>query len=218
MLALIGYTRFPIFYSSDGRKILGCECRDEKFREYVLSIRDRKVVAIRRLANLRMRRRFVIEGKAINPSLKIAEDVVRKIYVYPSSEGEDPLDNVYAMGVILKGVRNPVFVPLISLGYVTESEAQALLGVSRVRDLTLDRMVEFLRSIGIDVTTRNLVDGVVVDIYDPQIDRRYQVLVDDRGRVLDTNVCIESDVQLYLPEIVLLIRRRGGVFVFSRRW
>ena len=218
MLALIGFTRFPIFYSSDGRKILGCECRDEKFREYILDIRDRKVVAIGRLANLRMRRRFVIEDKAINPSLKIAEEVVRKIYVYPSYEGEGPLANVLAMGIALKGVRKPIFIPLIALGYITESEAQALLGISRVRDLTVDRMVEFLRSLGIEVGTRNLVEGTVVDIYDPQIDLRYQVLVDDRGRVVDTNVCIESDVRFYLPEIVLLIRRRGGAFVYSRRW
>ncbi|HDH44914.1 MAG TPA: hypothetical protein ENG66_05950 [Thermococcus sp.] len=218
MLALIGFTRFPIFYSSDGRKILGCECRDEKFREYILDIRDRKVVAIGRLANLRMRRRFVIEDKAINPSLKIAEETVRKIYVYPSYEGEDPLDNVLAMGIVLKGVRNPVFVPLISLKHLDEKEAQALLGISRAKALTIERMVEFLRSIGIEAQTRNLVEGIVVDIYDPEIDERYQVLVDDKGRVLDTNVCIEAETQLYLPEIVLLIRQRGEIFVYSRRW
>jgi len=217
MLALIGFTRFPIFYYSDGRRILGCE-RVGKFSEYVFSISDRKVVAINTLRNLRMRRRFVIEGKAINPSLRVSESVVRKIYVYPSYEGEDPLDNVYAMGIVLKGVRKPVFIPLISLRYLDEKEAQALLGISKVKALTVDRMVEFLRSIGIEAQTRNLVDGIVVDIYDPEIDERYQVLVDDEGKVLDTNVCIEAETQLYLAEMVLLIRQRGGVFVYSRRW
>jgi len=218
MLALIGYTRFPIFYSSNGRKILGSNCEDSAFRRYVFGIKDREAVAIRTLRSLNVRRRFVVEGRAINPNLRLAEHVVKKIYVYPSYEPEEAISDAYAAGIVLKGARKPVFVPLIMLKHLTEEEALALLGVSRVKDLTVGRMVDFLRRLGIRAETRNLVDAIVVDVYDPAIDERYQVLVDDKGKVLDTNVCVETDAQMYLPELVLLIRDRGDVFVYSTRW
>jgi len=189
MLALVGYTRFPIFYSPDGRKILGSNCEDSAFRRYVFGIKDREAVAIRTLKSLNMRRRFVVEGRAINPNLKLAEYVVKKIYVYPSYEPEEAISDAYVAGIVLKGARKPVFVPLILLKYLTEEEALALLGVSKVKDLTVDRMLDFLRRLNIQAET-----------------------------VLDTNVCIETDTQMYLPELVLLIRDRGDVFVYSRRW
>jgi len=217
MLALVGYTRFPIFYSSDGRKILGCECRDEKFREYVFSIKDKKVVAIRTLSKLNLRRRFVVNGKAINPSLRTTESVVRRIYIYPSYDAEEPLANVYALGIVLKGIRKQVFVPLVALRYLSEEEVQALLGVVKVKELTVNRMIEFVRSLGIQTEVRNLIEGIVVDLDDPIVGR-YQVLVNEKGKVLDTNVCIEVETQLYLSEIVLLIRQQGDVHIYPRRW
>lgn len=209
MLALIGYTRFLVFYSSDGRTILGCKCRDEKFREYVFGIKDKKVVAIRTLSKLNLRR-FVVKEKAINPGLRTTESVVRRIYVYPSYEAEEPLTNVYALGFVLKGIRKQVFVPLIALRYLSEEEVQALHGVVKVKELTINGMIEFVRSLGIQAEVRNLIEGIVVDLEDPIVGR-YQVLVDEKGRVLDTNVCIEA-------EIVLLIRQQGNVYIYSRRW
>ena len=206
MLALIGYTRLPVFYSSDGRKILGCKCRDEKFREYIFGIKDKKVVAIRTLSKLNLRR-FVVKEKAINPGLRTTESVVRRIYVYPSYEAEEPLTNVYALGFVLKGIRKQVFVPLIALRYLSEEEVQALHGVVKVKELTINGMIEFVRSLDIQAEVRNLIEGIVVD----PIVERYQVLVDEKGRVLDTNVCIEA-------EIVLLIRQQGNVYIYSRRW
>ena len=217
MLALIGYTRFPVFYSSDGRTILGCECRDERFKEYVFGIKDKKVVAIRTLSKLNLRRRFVVKKRAINPSLRTTESVVRRIYVYPSYEAEEPLTNVYALGFVLKGVRKLVFVPLMALRYLSGEEAQALLGVAKVKELTINKMIEFVRSLGIQAEVRNLVERIVVDLEDPIVGR-YQVLVDEKGRVLDTNVCIEAETQLYLPEVVLLIRQQGDVYIYPRRW
>jgi len=185
------------FQSSDRRKILGCKCRDEKFREYVFGIKDKKVVAIRTLSKLNLRR-FVVKEKAINPGLRTTESVVRRIYVYPSYEAEEPLTNVYALGFVLKGIRKQVFVPLIE-------EVQALHGVVKVKELTINGMIEFVRSLDIQTEVRNLIEGIVVD----PIVGRYQVLVDEKGRVLDTNVCIEA-------EIVLLIRQQGNVYIYSR--
>jgi hypothetical protein len=217
MLALIGYTRFPVFYSSDGRKILGCRCSDEEFREFVFGIEDRRVVAIGTLSKLSLRRRFVLGGRAINPSLRTSESVVRKIYVYPSYEAEEPITNAYALGFVLKGIRMPVFVPLVALRYLEEKEVEALLGIARVRELSIDRMIEFVRSLGIRVEIRSLVEGIVVELDDPIVGS-YQVLVDEKGRVLDTNVCIEAETQLFLSEIVLLIRQQGDVYIYPRKW
>jgi len=215
MLALIGYTRFPVFYSSDGRKILGCECRDKKFKEYVFGIKDKEVVAIRTMSKLNLRRRFVIKCKAFNPSLRTTESVVRRIYVYPSYEAEESLTNVYASGFVFKGIRVPVFIPLIALRYLSEEEVHALLGVAKVKKLTIDRMIEFVMSLSIQAEVRSLIEGTVIDLDDPIVGR-YQVLVNEKGRVLDTNVCIEAE-KLYLPEIVLLIRQ-GDAYVYPRRW
>jgi len=62
-----------------------------------------------------------------------------------------------------------------------------------------------------------LVEGIVVELDDPIVGS-YQVLVDEKGRVLDTNVCIEIETQLFLPEIVLLIRQQGDIYVYPRKW
>jgi len=105
-----------------------------------------------------------------------------------------------ALGFVLKGIRKQVFVPLIE-------EVQALHGVVKVKELTINRMIEFVRSLGIQAEVRNLIEGIVVD----PIVGRYRVLVNEKGRVLDTNVCIEA-------EIVLLIRQQGNVYIYSRRW
>jgi hypothetical protein len=217
MLALIGYTRFPVFYSSDGRKILGCRCKDREFREFVFGIRDKRVVAIGTLSKLSLRRRFVLEGKAINPGLRTSESVVRRIYVYPSYEAEEPITNAYALGFVLKGIRVPVFVPLVALRYLEEKDVEALLGIAKVKELSIDRIIEFVRSLGIRVEVRSLVEGIVVELDDPIVGS-YQVLVDEKGRVLDTNVCIEIETQLFLPEIVLLIRQQGDIYVYPRKW
>ena len=114
------------------------------------------------------------------------------------------------MGFVLKGIRKQVFVPLIALRYLSEEEVQALHGVVKVKELTINGMIEFVRSLGIQAEVRNLIEGIVVDLDDPIVGR-YQVLVDEKGRVLDTNVCIEA-------EIVLLIRQQGNVYIYSRRW
>jgi len=217
MLALIGYSRFPIFYSSDGRKILGCKCSDEKFEKYVFSIKDKRIIAIRTLSKLNLKRRFVVKGKAINPSLRTVESVVKGIYIYPSYEAEKPITNAYALGFVLKGIRTPVFVPLIALRYLEKKEIEALLGVVRVEELNIDKMIEFARHLGIRARVRNLVDGFVVDLDDPIVGS-YQVLVDEKGRVIDTNVCIEAETQLFLPEIILLIRQQENVYIYPRKW
>ena len=105
----------------------------------------------------------------------------------------------------------------MALRYLSGEEAQALLGVAKVKELTINKMIEFVRSLGIQAEVRNLVERIVVDLEDPIVGR-YQVLVDEKGRVLDTNVCIEAETQLYLPEVVLLIRQQGDVYIYPRRW
>ncbi|ADB58214.1 hypothetical protein [Archaeoglobus profundus] len=217
MIALIGYTRFPVFYSSDGKKVLGCKCNDKEFRDYVWSIKDKGAVAIRTLSKLNLRRRFVVKDKAINPSLRTVESVVRRIYVYPSYEAVEPITNAYVLGFTLKFIRMPVFVPLIVIRYLEEGEVEALLGIAKVREINIDEMVEFLRSLGIQVEVRSLVEGIVVDLDDPIVGC-YQVLIDEQGRVIDTNVCIDMEAQLFLPELVFLIRQQGNIYIYPRKW
>ncbi|WP_456328549.1 hypothetical protein [Archaeoglobus sp.] len=199
------------------KKVLGCKCSDKEFRDYVWSIKDKRAVAIKTLSKLNLRRRFVVKDKAINPSLRTVERVVRRIYVYPSYEAEEPITNAYVLGFTLKCIRMPVFVPLIVLRYLEEREVEVLLGIVKVREIDIDEMIEFLRSLGIQVEVRSLVEGIVVDLDDPIVGC-YQVSVDERGRVIDTNVCIDMEAQLFLPELVFLIRQQGSIYIYPRKW
>jgi hypothetical protein len=217
-IALIGFSRFPIFYSPDASQILGGSSGDAAFDGYVSSIRRKKSVAISTIANLKYRRRFVVRNKAINPSLKVKETVPHNVYTYPNLERDDPLANVYALGFVLKGIRNPAYIPMLSFRYLEQKEVDALLNVVKIRDFPLERMVEFAQSLGISIERKDLVDGIAFTIGDSNVSGTYQVLTDQEGRVRDTNFCIGFESQLYLPELIVLTRQTRYLDIFPRRW
>lgn len=217
-VALVGYTRFPIFYSADGSKILGSRSDDPIFDRYVKSLRMKHAVAIYSLAKIHYRRRFVIENKAINPDFTIEEQTPKCICIFPNKEQVVTLSNIYAMGFTLKGTRNPVYVPMLSLRYLEQNEVDALLNVVKVKDFPMERMEEFIRSLGISFEKKELGVGIAFTISDPSVSGRYQVLTDAQGRVLDTNFCITIESSLYLPELVMLTRESRYLDIFPQRW
>jgi hypothetical protein len=217
-IALVGFSRFPVFYSPDGSKILGGSSGNIAFDKYVDSIKKKRSAVISNLADISYRRRFIVEEKAINPSLDVEETIPRHMYVYPNVERDDPLTNVYALGFILKGLRTPVYVPMLSYRYLEKEEVDALLNVVKIRDFPLERMVEFVRSLGIVIGSRELIDGIAFTITDTAVSGPYQVLTDKEGRVRQTNFCIGFGSQLYLPELIMLTRQTRYLDIFPPRW
>ena len=202
MLALIGYRKFPIFYSKEGRITRRVP---EYFLEYVSGIREKEVIAIGSLPNLKLRRRVVIGDQVINPSFeRRKETLAKKIYVYPEKKGEETVRNVYSIGLVLKGPRFPVFLPILYI-FPIRLSSNSIVGKG------LEGMMELLEELGVEVTLGTKSQGrTTLEVHDPEAESDYTVLVDDFGRVIDTSLCFHSDESLYLFELVLLYRNRRG--------
>jgi len=216
VIVLVGYTRFPIFFNSNGRKIIGYKSHDEEFNEYVYSIKE-KCIIIRSLSNIQYKSRFVVERKAINPVLKYKEPVPNYIYVYPDREPEEIITDAYTLGIVLKGARKPVYTPLLCLRMLTQKEVNALLNITEIKEFTLNKIEIFMQQLGLNIEKLGELAGnrCVLKIDDPEVDKPYRVLIDSKGRVLDVNFCIEMHQSLYLPELIMLVREQGSIYITS---
>ncbi|RLG42247.1 MAG: hypothetical protein DRO05_01655 [Thermoproteota archaeon] len=218
MIALVGFSRFPIFYDSSGREILGYKCRDEDFNTYVYSLPRGSCAAISSLSNLRYRSRFVVRDIAINPFLRLKELVPRYIYVYPDLEPELVINYSYSLGISLRGPRRPAFIPLLCLRLLEEDEVRALLTTAKARESSIDieGIISFLNTLGISVESRMMAGGrFLLRLDDPKVSESYEVLVDKEGRVLEVNFCVEMPHQLHVSELVMLARESGEIYVSS---
>ena len=220
MIALNGFSRFPIFYDASGERIISPSQVAREFREFVFSLPREPAAIFSAICVRRLRRRFVVKGRAANPSMRGVEQVPRHIYVYPDREPDEVLSSDYALGIRLLGARRPVFVPLLSLKVLTEEEARAIEGLltkPAVSEFDLGRLVEFLREIGVGVEAQEvLADGrIKLALHDHVADLHYRVIVDRNWRVLETNFCIDMPFPYYLPELVVLVRGRGHIYVWE---
>ena len=219
VIALTGFTRLPIFYDSTGTKILGSKCRNKKFEKYVYSLKDQSI-AIFALANLKYRSRFVISNehigrRAVNPSLKLQEYVPSHIYIYPDKEPDPITVNVHTLGIRLKGARKPVYVPLLYLKILTREEVNALFNATITKEITVEKYVKFAKELKIKIEKIKELAGsrILLKIRDPKIRKTYMVVIDNMGKVIDQNFCIEMHQQLYLPELIMLTRERETIHI-----
>jgi len=215
MLAVKGYSRFPIFYNSSGTRILGYESPNPDFNKYVSWI-YRPAIAIYRLRDLKFRRRFIV-NEALNPQLKTREIVPPYIYVFPDYEAAETLNNCYAMGITLKGPRTPIFLPLIMLRALTEKEVKALLHIAEVNQLSREKIFTLLNLLNIEYQPLKVLAGgkTVFEIRDPEVDTPYKVLVNPLGQVEDVNFCVELPEKTYLPELIMLTRQQKNLYILS---
>ena len=223
MFCVIGYTRFPVYFSDNGRKILGGSPpgATQKIKDYIKSLGKQRGVVILGAEDIRFKNRFVIGSEAINPILDLTESVPNRIFVYPDTRYEKPLDGIYGRGVILKGVgRMPLFIPLICMRHLERVEANALSNTVQFEKIGIDRMLEFGRQLGIAITSRELANSVALTIQDNEIRNgdAYQVLVDSEGRALETNVCFDIPGNMFLPEFIVQMRQEGHLVIYERRW
>ena len=220
MFALKGFTRFPIFYSSNGRNILGARPKEEEnFVKYVYRLPDNKLVAIKSISNIKLVRRIIVDRIALNFELKVIELYPHYIYVYDDLTPDTTFNNYIVRGFTVKGPRLRVFIPLIPLASLEKEEINAFkLLVHRkkkLRELDMNTFNYLLDNLGVKIIGRKPCNGnIALAIYDPFLDTIYNVLVDKDLKVLDTNICFETDVSYYLPEFIVFIRRSGGIYVY----
>lgn len=228
MIILVGESRFPVVYSPDGHSVLKHTPRGP-FGQYLARIRNG--VVLHTIGRIQTKVRFVLEKHAVTPDLATTHRVA-PVYVYPSTEPEIPFKNIVTRGLVLRGVREPLFVPLLGLREITTDEAGAMQAITfkhvvvpqaTVSTLTLERMLAFLSANGIQYTRRDLVNGIVLDLRDPQVTKSHggdnvQVLLSPNGQVRETNICFDTDEDLYLTEFIMLTRRQRHLHVWSRRW
>jgi len=222
LLALIGFSRFPIFLSANGRHVLGHRCPEPEFQDYVASLASsRPSVAIKALGPVELRRRFVIRNMAVNPRLRRHELVPRWLYVWPDEEPEEIVRSAYAHGALIFGPKRPIFLPLIYLKPLTQDEARAISDLARLpkaAKMSLKALLAFLSDLGIEVIRREfLASGeVLLALRDPEVSEPYEVLIGRDWRVLDANFCVSLSSDVYLPELVMLVREQKRIFILGR--
>jgi len=225
MICATGYSRFPVYFSENGQRVLGSSPKDldMKIKGYIKSFGKMKGIVIFSMRGVRFKNRFVVNGKAVNPNLDLSEDIPRKIFIYPDTGWEKPLDGVYARGIILRGIgRLPLFIPMVSMKQLERDEVVALDNTIHIEKIGLARMTEFIGHLsGLTFTMREMGDGNVALTIDDDLirnDEPYQVLVNSEGLVRDTNVCFDIPGGMYLPEFVVEMRVEGNLVIYSRRW
>lgn len=212
VIALGGFTRFPTFFSPDGRNRLGFKSDDVRFNDYVKGLRG-KFVAVRAIRHLHYRSRFVLGRRAINPELRRENLVPDAWYVYPDTHPDEMINNSLSSGILLKGTRKPVFVPLLVNRSLTRQEVDAILNVVKIRDLDFSHFTAFMEAINISYEIESeLVDGFVIHVRDPEVRGDYKVLVSPEGRVRDVDFCVHGHEGMYLPEFVIFTRESGSVY------
>lgn len=213
-----------MFISADGLKNLGQITYVKRIENYICSLGSQKGVVIFEMDRVRTKTRFVSNGKAIHPSLGGSEICIDNVFIYPDTEAEPALNNVYARGVLLKGARKPTFVPLIALRSLAEEEAAALQSVSEAKkgasvgEISFERIQTFAESIGIHMDVNSIPEGYLLDIRDPEVSDHYQVKTNKLGVVSWTNVCVSFHEGTYLPEFIVLLREERDLYVYSERW
>jgi len=228
MFVLMGYTRWPVFLSGDGRRNLGSSINNPKVADYIRRLGSRKGIVILTMENIQSKTRFVTDDMAVHPSFGSEEICPRNVFVYPCLEPDVSIVDAYARGVVMKGSRKPMFVPLVTMRNLDEREVDAVkaarpVPVQRsqgsVADLTLERMLEFARSVGISVNVRDRGSQKVLTVNDPETyGGSYQVLLSSSGIVNDTNVCVSVNSGTYLPEFLMLLREERDLYIYSSRW
>ena len=215
MIAVIGYSRFPVFYSMDGKRVLGHKCDDNKFCDFVYALKDTGVV-IKEIGNVHYRSRFVIRRIAVNPATHQIEDVPERLYFYPDDAPDIVMDDIYAWGIMLRGFKRNLFLPLICIRKLSRKESNAVYGIFTMREINIDKIESFLDELGIEIEEKVELPSrrVRLKLNDPAVSNPYVVEVDSNGVVHDVNICLDFPGRLYLPELIMLTRETREIYVY----
>ena len=235
MHALVGFSRFPIFYHRN-RILSPLEARrlNREFYDYVNSLSGR-LLAFETLPPYRIRKCIVFRSYATPLDFHMLYYVCRRIAVYPSSEIVEMPENIIALGFKLTGPRLPVFIPLTILTSIRDEDVRRLRMLierflrrggrekpkaefkARRRRIIFERedVFRIVEHLGVRILRCvRLSDGkIAARIYDPTLNLEFIALLSADGRVIETNICFSGDV--YLHELILNVRSRGDAYLYD---
>ncbi len=226
VLCVLNVARFPLFLSSSGDKILGssppASLLTSLQREYItsliemLSSKKQVSIIVLEMQALKLRRRFLINNEAFNPVTRKRHFLVRKQFVFPSTEVEQLPSNCLAIGMELS-VRNGVFLPLAIVRKFTSDELRVLKTVTTIKEINSDQLISILEQLNVEVVQHHPVSStdLMLKIHDRELQQQYWVFVDERFIVKDANICVEFFSDLTLVELIFLVREQGHVFLFE---
>ncbi len=228
MLAVLGAGKFPIYL--DQLEILGVfdEGIPKTFLDYTTELSRRKkkglslVMYEYNFKGLPLRRRFLLNGRAYNPETEKDEFVPRRTYIYPEgSDYEEFPQNALVQGVRLQA-KKLVFVPLVLLRLLTDDEVPVVQKwvQLQMKDLHIQEQLELLSDLNVQIQSQTVLanNQIALHLRDSDLrerDQWYWVLVNSYGQFQATNVCITPADQLYLIELILLLREQYSLHIYS---
>ncbi|MFX1250921.1 MAG: hypothetical protein ACFFCZ_04885 [Promethearchaeota archaeon] len=222
MMAVIGLSKFPVYLDNTGEKVLGANppIVPKKFKNYVSYLpRNRIAVVLFQINFTHLRRRILLGSRAVNPHLKfkvLSEVLPKKIFVYPELTPDIVKTDRISIGIRIP-TRKSLFMPVADLRLLTKKETIALTAMTNIQELTLERIQQFLPDIDVTITAKQEFpnDTTALRIHDSTLQETYAVLVNNEGKVLSTNVCVDPEETLFLIEMILLLREQRYLHIYS---
>lgn len=196
--------------------MIGYKASEVDFNEYIHLLEKKNenpFIAIKSLDNLHFRSRFMVDFKAYNPESRKEELVPHNIFVYPDLEAVKTINNAFTLGIVLKGARMPLYIPLLARRILTQEEKKAVIKINNIKTLNHEAYMEILNDLGIRVDVeKSLANNTfVLRVEDPEVGDFYRLLIDCEYRVRDVDFCIHDFENLFLLEIIILVRENRSV-------
>ncbi|MFX0095219.1 MAG: hypothetical protein ACFFBD_26025 [Candidatus Hodarchaeota archaeon] len=222
MIAVIGLSRFPVYLDNTGEKNLGANppTISMNFKNYVNQLPKNEISIVLYQVNYgRFRRRILLGSQAVNPHLKfdiLPEILPKKIFVYPDNTPDIVKTDRISIGVRIP-TRKPLYLPVADLRLLTKKEAMVLRAITKIKELTLEKIELFLPDMDISITAKQQFPNgnTALRITDSKIQETYAVLVNPEGKINSTNVCVDPRETLYLIEMILLLREQKSLHIFN---
>ncbi|MEX2689062.1 MAG: hypothetical protein Q6351_001895 [Candidatus Njordarchaeum guaymaensis] len=114
-------------------------------------------------------------------------------------------NNGYYKGVMILQSHFPIYIPVFLIRILSNEELKAILEFINQKTTTFD--LTFLKNLNIKIEKQaEISDGIALLLRDEIYGLTYGVLLDYKGRIQESNVCIENQSLFSLIEFVLIVR------------
>lgn len=147
-----------------------------------------------------------------------------KIFVFPSMDPDNFSKYSYYYGFYVKVRGFKVFVPLISIKKLKADEIEFFKRITKSRIKSLgeiintNEFIDLLKILNIEVLRKySLADGIVFHIFDNETKQNFYAYLDNKGMLIDTNICVSWQGDISLIDLIMLVRREGEVVIYDPR-
>ncbi len=144
----------------------------------------------------------------------ISDQIPDNIHVFSDRKPCKIIKNSLTQGFILKGNRMNVFIPLLCHKLLSKEEINALLKITKIEKIGLEKILMFLKFLNINYEIEKQLPNnqIVLNINDNQINEGYKVLIKQNANIIDVDFCVDHYQHLFLPELIMFIRESGSVY------